>query len=57
MTYLEWVQKETLRMFPPLTGIFGREAVKDHYIGNIPIKKDMIVIGEIIANHWSKEGF
>lgn len=45
LTYLECVQKEVMRMYPPLNGIFIREAVKDHYLDKIPIKKGMQVCG------------
>jgi hypothetical protein len=41
-----------LRMASPSTGIFKREAVKDHYIGNILIKKGMIVTINIDSNHF-----
>ena len=42
-------------MASPSTGIFKREAVKDHYIGNIPIKKGVIVTINIDSNHFKHE--
>ena len=54
MKYMEKVQKEALRMASPTTGIFKREAVKDHYIGNIPIKKGMIVTVSMNPNHFKE---
>ena len=42
-------------MFSPTTGLFKRVAVKDHYIGSIPIKKGMIVTPNIDSNHFKQE--
>jgi cytochrome P450 len=55
LTYLEKVQKETLRMYSPAAGIFLRQAVKDHYIGNIPVQKGMIVAIKMNPNHFKEE--
>jgi len=49
---MEKVQKESLRMYPPTTGLFRREATKDHYIGNIPIKKGTLVTPVMLGNHF-----
>lgn len=54
LTFLEKVQKETLRMFSPTAGIFMREATKDHYIGSIPIKKGTLVSIKIKPNHFKE---
>jgi len=42
-------------MAAPSTGIFKREAVRDHYIGNIPIKKGMILAINMDSNHFKQE--
>lgn len=38
LVYIDWIQNETTRYYGPGNGIFTRTAIKDHYIGNIPIK-------------------
>lgn len=44
-------------MFPPLNGIFVREAVKDHYLDKIPIKKGTQICAEILANQFNTKVF
>jgi cytochrome P450 len=55
LTFLEAVQKETLRMYGPSAGIFPREAIKEHFIGKIPIHKGMLVTLKIKPNHFKEE--
>ena len=43
MEYLTCVLKEALRLSPPIGGLFHRVATKDHYLGQIKIKKDTLV--------------
>lgn len=57
LTYFDDVFKETLRMYSPTAGIFPRVALKDHYIGKIPIKKGLIVTLKIKSNHFKEEFF
>lgn len=38
-------------MYSPTAGVFPREVIKDHLIGNIPFKKGMIVTIKIKSNH------
>jgi cytochrome P450 len=52
LTYCDDVMKETLRMYSPSAGIIPREAVKDHYIGSIPIKKGTLVAVKIKPNQF-----
>lgn len=54
VTYYDDVFKETLRMFSPNDGIFGRVAVSDHYIGKIPIKKGSLLSIKIKPNHFKE---
>jgi cytochrome P450 len=54
VTYFDDIMRETLRMYIP-SGIFPREAVKDHYIGIIPIKKGTLVSIEIKTNQFKEE--
>ena len=42
-------------MYPPTVGPFIREAVKDHYLGTIPIKSGTRVSINIAANHFKEE--
>jgi cytochrome P450 len=48
------VIKEVLRMYGPAGSIFPRVVVKDHYIGNIPIKKGTLV-GVLIKPNQFKD--
>jgi cytochrome P450 family 4 len=41
--YLEWVIKETLRMYPPVIQIPGRRMQKVETLGNIKLKKDSMI--------------
>jgi cytochrome P450 family 4 subfamily V len=43
LSTMDLVLKETLRMWNPTPGIFPREAIKDHKLGNINVKKGTIV--------------
>ena len=42
-------------MYGPSAGIFLREAVKDHFIGSIPVKKGVLVSLKIKSNHFKEE--
>ena len=42
-------------MYGPSAGIFLREAVKDHYIGKIPVKKGTILSLKIKSNQFKEE--
>ena len=39
-------------MYSPNAGLFARVAVKDHYIGKIPVKKGVLVSVKIKPNHF-----
>jgi len=41
-------------MYGPTAGIFTRNVIKDHFIGSIPVKKDMIISVKIKSNHFKK---
>lgn len=43
MKYLEAVQKETLRMGGPFSKNIFRKVVQDHYLGGVPIHKDITI--------------
>jgi len=55
MTYLDDVMKETLRMYGAFGGLIPRVCIKDHYIGNIPIKKGTLVSVKIKPNHFNEK--
>ena len=42
-------------MYGPGTGIFVRYATKDHYLNDIPIKKDIGLTYQTIVNHYSEK--
>ncbi len=50
MSYTEMVQKEGLRMFAPVTGIFFRRAVVGHKLKDIPIPVGTTVVVRNRAN-------
>lgn len=43
LRYLEWVLKETLRLYPPAIGVFTRQATEDVEIGGYPLRKGSLV--------------
>jgi len=49
---MQCVISETLRYNSPVFGIFVRQAVTDHMIGDIRVKKDMLVTID-----WAEMGF
>jgi hypothetical protein len=44
-------------MYSPTAGIFAREALKDHYLGRIPIKKGAIVSIKLKPNQFNQKFF
>lgn len=57
LKYFENVQKEVLRMDSSVGGILLRTATKDHYLGDLPIRKDMIVTIRLRALHYKENDF
>lgn len=57
MKYLEGIQRETTRMYGPVNIIFFREAAKDTYIKDIPIKKGTILTIRPKGNQYSETYF
>ena len=49
--------KETLRMAPPAPMLFEREAVEDHYLGNVRIPKGTYVNCSFVSNNFNPEYF
>ena len=53
--YVDWIQKEATRFYGPGTGIATRIAVKDHYLGPIPIKKGTGIAVHPLSIHHSQK--
>lgn len=43
MEYIDWMQLEAIRLFPPALALIDRVAIEDLFVANIPIKKNTIV--------------
>lgn len=39
-------------MYSPVSVLGLREAIKDHYLGKIPIRKGIQVTAKIVTNHY-----
>ena len=57
LTYIDNVQKETLRVYGPSIFLFWREAAKDNLLGEIPIRKGSLISVVWLANHLSEKYF
>ena len=53
LTYTDWVQLETTRLFDVANGMFFRIATRDHYLKDVPISKGTIVRAQPTGNHYS----
>lgn len=53
LTYIDWIQFETTRIYGPTNGLFWRKATEDNKILDIPIKKGTIVSTQPKGNHFS----
>ena len=49
--------KETLRIATPVIGVFPRKALKDHYLGDLHIRKGDIVLLDYMYNHYNPTYF
>lgn len=53
LVYIDWIQNETTRYYGPGNGVFVREATKDHYIANIPIKQGTTLNAQPTCPHFN----
>lgn len=53
LVYIDWIQKETTRMYGPVNGVFMREATNDNYLNGLPIRKGTYVCLQHQGNHYS----
>lgn len=44
-------------MYPPFPTLLTRKAIKDHYLGGIPIKKGFSVSVGLLASHFKEESY
>jgi cytochrome P450 len=57
LTYTDWVQFETTRLFDVANGLFLRIALEDHFIKDVPITKGTIVTAQPTGNHYNEKYF
>ena len=57
LVYIDWIQKETTRMYGPISGLFMRVAKEDNYLNGLPIKKGTYVNIQHMGNHYSEKYF
>ena len=57
MTYLEYVEKETTRIFGPGNGTDSRVSSKDFYLKDVPISKGTFLRAQPLGTHFSDEYF
>ena len=53
LTYIDWVQFETTRLFDVANGLFLRIALEEHFIKDVPINKGTIVTAQPTGNHYN----
>ena len=56
-TYIDNLQKETMRCYGPAPLLFERKARVDNYLNGLPVKKGTIVSVVQHANHFSEKYF
>lgn len=57
LTYIDWIQFETTRLFGPANGMFWRKASQDNLLKDIPISKGTIVANITRGNHYNSKYF
>ena len=57
LTYIDNVQKETIRLYGPALYLFWREAKEDNMFGDIPIRKETLINILFHVNHLSEKYF
>ena len=55
LTYIDWIQNETTRMYGPGTGLFMRKVIVDHTLGKVPIQKDITLTIQPIGSHFNEK--
>ena len=55
--YAQNIIEETRRMYGPGVHLAPREAIKDNFLGGVPIKKGTMLNVSVFANHYNPEYF
>lgn len=55
--YIENIQKETMRLYGPITGLLMRDVQEDNLLAGIPIYKGTYVGIQHLGNHYSEKYF
>ena len=57
LKYIDWIQKETTRMYGPVNGVFPRKAENDSFIKDLPVRKGTCLMIQPLGNHYSPKYF
>lgn len=57
LTYIDNLQKETLRCYGPAPLLFEKRAKVDNYLNGLPVRKGTLVSVVQFANHFSEKYF
>ncbi len=57
LTYIDWIQTYTSRMYGPATDLFMRVASKDNLLNGLPVKEGTYVSIQHLGNHYSEKYF
>ena len=57
MKYLDCFFHESMRYFAPANGIFFREALEDHYLADIQVKKGTLIFLSTFGNNYNPDNF
>ena len=57
LTYIDWIQSETLRYYGPANGNLIREARTDDMLLDVPIPKGALLTNQPKGTHFSSKYF
>jgi cytochrome P450 len=57
LTYIDWIQYETTRMYGPSNGILFRVATEDNYLKDVQITKGTLVTTQNFGCHYNPNFF
>lgn len=57
LTYIDLVQKETLRHYGPGIGLLNRRVSVDTYLKDVKILKNTVVVGQFLPTYYNEKYF
>ncbi len=57
LTYIDWIQNETCRLYGPGFSNFPKIALRDHFISNVPIKKGTILNINLLCSSYDQNNY